>query len=266
MSIAQTVTRHLPYLRRYARALTGSQAAGDAYVAATLEAIIADRAAFEAKLLTRPLLFQFFTKIWNSVPVNGVAEPTPKGIPAERRLSHITPLPRQAFLLIALEGFSESMRPRSSISRCRKSAHWSKSPAANSPPTSPPMSSSSRTRHLSRSTWKGWWKSRAPGHRHCPHAPGSPRPRARETARTDFAHIQLADGSSGIDAVNDLLESFEIPVIFITAYPERFLTGERPEPAFLIAKPYQPATVSAVLSQALFFERKATRRERRAMA
>ena len=56
--------------------------------------------------------------------------------------------------------------------------------------------------------------------------------------------------------------SFEVPVIFITAYPERFLTGERPEPAFLIAKPFQPSTVSAVLSQALFFERNARRRER----
>jgi CheY-like chemotaxis protein len=79
-----------------------------------------------------------------------------------------------------------------------------------------------------------------------------------------LADIQLADGSSGLDAVNELLRSFEVPVIFITAYPERFLTGERPEPAFLIAKPFQPATVSAVLSQALFFERKAKRRERRA--
>jgi CheY-like chemotaxis protein len=79
-----------------------------------------------------------------------------------------------------------------------------------------------------------------------------------------LADIQLADGSSGLDAVNELLRSFEVPVIFITAYPERFLTGERPEPAFLIAKPFQPATVSAVISQALFFERNARRRERRA--
>ena len=78
-----------------------------------------------------------------------------------------------------------------------------------------------------------------------------------------LADIQLADGSSGLDAVNELLRSFEVPVIFITAYPERFLTGERPEPAFLIAKPFQPATVSAVISQALFFERKARRPERR---
>jgi CheY-like chemotaxis protein len=81
-----------------------------------------------------------------------------------------------------------------------------------------------------------------------------------------LADIQLADGSSGLDAVNELLRLFEVPVIFITAYPERFLTGERPEPAFLIAKPFQPATVSAVLSQALFFERKAKRREHRATA
>ena len=61
-----------------------------------------------------------------------------------------------------------------------------------------------------------------------------------------LADIQLADGSSGIDAVNDILGSFEVPVIFITAYPERLLTGERPEPAFLITKPFQPETVKAV--------------------
>jgi CheY-like chemotaxis protein len=81
-----------------------------------------------------------------------------------------------------------------------------------------------------------------------------------------LADIQLADGSSGLDAVNELLDTFEVPVIFITGYPERFLTGQRPEPAFLIAKPFQPATVSAVVSQALFFERKAVRRKRRIMA
>jgi CheY-like chemotaxis protein len=79
-----------------------------------------------------------------------------------------------------------------------------------------------------------------------------------------LADIHLADNSSGLDAVNELLRMFEVPVIFITAYPERFLTGERPEPAFLIAKPFQPAAVSAVISQALFFERNARRSDRRA--
>ena len=79
-----------------------------------------------------------------------------------------------------------------------------------------------------------------------------------------LADIQLADGSSGLDAVNELLRTFEVPVVFITAYPERFLTGERPEPAFLISKPFQPAMVSAVASQALFFQRNSRNRAPRA--
>lgn len=75
-----------------------------------------------------------------------------------------------------------------------------------------------------------------------------------------LADIQLADGSSGLDAVNEMLDSFEVPVVFITAYPDRLLTGERPEPAFLITKPYQPDTVKAIVSQALFFEQHAKRK------
>ena len=72
-----------------------------------------------------------------------------------------------------------------------------------------------------------------------------------------LADIQLADGSSGLDAVNEILTAVNVPVIFITAYPERLLTGDKPEPAFLITKPFQPDAVKAAISQALFFDRKA---------
>ena len=69
-----------------------------------------------------------------------------------------------------------------------------------------------------------------------------------------LADIQLADGSSGIDAVNELLGSLgDLPVIFITAFPERLLTGDRPEPAFLISKPYTEEQVRSAVSQAMFF-------------
>ena len=69
-----------------------------------------------------------------------------------------------------------------------------------------------------------------------------------------LSDIQLADGSSGIDAVNELLGSLgDIPVIFITAFPERLLTGDRPEPAFLISKPYSEEQVRSAVSQAMFF-------------
>jgi len=74
-----------------------------------------------------------------------------------------------------------------------------------------------------------------------------------------LADIQLADGSSGVDAVNDILLDTEIPIIFITAYPERLLTGERPEPTFLISKPYKVDAVKATISQSLFFDRRAAR-------
>jgi CheY-like chemotaxis protein len=76
----------------------------------------------------------------------------------------------------------------------------------------------------------------------------------KTSPRMILADIQLADGSSGIDAVNEILGEVAVPVIFITAFPERLLTGERPEPAFLVTKPFNPDMVKALIGQALFFD------------
>jgi CheY-like chemotaxis protein len=76
---------------------------------------------------------------------------------------------------------------------------------------------------------------------------------AEKTPGLVLADIQLADGSSGLDAVDDILAIGSVPVIFITAYPERLLTGDRPEPTYLVTKPFQEQTVRAAISQALFF-------------
>src|SRR5713101_8789270 len=100
-----TVAQYLPFLRRYARALTGNQASGDAYVAATLEALIADRSIIDDARGPRVALYRLFTKIWNSVSVNDTRSSAEGTLPGEQKLAHITPLPRQAFLLVALEGF-----------------------------------------------------------------------------------------------------------------------------------------------------------------
>ena len=66
-----------------------------------------------------------------------------------------------------------------------------------------------------------------------------------------LADIQLADNSSGLEAVLEILEEITVPVIFITAYPEQLLSGERPEPAFLITKPFDVETLNVSISQAL---------------
>ncbi len=76
---------------------------------------------------------------------------------------------------------------------------------------------------------------------------------SREKPGLVLADIQLADGSSGLDAVEDILQMGSVPVIFITAYPERLLTGDRPEPTYLVTKPFQEQTVRTAISQALFF-------------
>src|SRR5262249_51449064 len=107
VSTSQAVLQHLPFLRRYARALTGSQASGDAYVAATVESLIASPKMLDSSGNKRVAIYRLFTKIWNSVPVNEKAEATESNLAPERHLTQITPRPRQAFLLVALEGFSE---------------------------------------------------------------------------------------------------------------------------------------------------------------
>ena len=262
MPNSTAVAQYLPFLRRYARALTGNQASGDAYVAATLEALIADRAIGDDPRGARVALYRLFTKIWNSVAVNGIG-PTEGTLPGEQKLANITPLPRQAFLLVALEGFSEPDAARVldiDVMQLRGLVEESGRELAAEIATDVLIIEDDTFIAMELETLV-----EGLGHR----VLGVARTHAEALALTRnkqpgliLADIQLADGSSGLEAVNELLMTFEAPVIFITAYPERFLTGERPEPAFLIAKPFQPATVSAVASQALFFGRSAKRRTR----
>ncbi|HVY50465.1 MAG TPA: response regulator [Devosia sp.] len=267
MSVSQQVAAFLPFLRRYARALTGNQGSGDAYVTATIQAMIED--AELAKLGPNPKvsLYRLFSKIWNSVSLNTNEAPRAVSLPADHHLSRITPLPRQAFLLMSLEGFSEADAAQIldiDIATLRDHVAESGRELAEEIATDVLII---EDEPLIAKDLEGLVE----GLGHKVLGVARTRTEAVQLAKTAkpgliLADIQLADGSSGLDAVNDLLKSFEVPVIFITAYPERFLTGERPEPAFLIAKPFQPATVSAVISQALFFEHKAHYTPKRASA
>ncbi|HEV2681755.1 MAG TPA: response regulator [Rhodanobacter sp.] len=63
--------------------------------------------------------------------------------------------------------------------------------------------------------------------------------------------INLDGRGSGLKAAERILRSMDVPVIFITAYPERLLTAPRPEPTYLIAKPFVPETIISTIEQAL---------------
>ncbi|MEZ5765475.1 MAG: response regulator [Xanthobacteraceae bacterium] len=267
MSRSQLVAEHLPLLRRYSRALTGQQASGDAYVAAMLEALLQEPDLLDETKGARAGLFRLFTRIWNSVAINEDVDVVPLHARPEQRLSNLTPLPRQVFLLLSLEGFSEEevafildcsvqdVRDYSDGAGRELAAEIATDVLIIEDETFIAMDLENLVKNL--------------GH----NVIGVARTHKdavemgrKKTPGLILADIQLADGSSGLDAVNEMLRTFEVPVVFITAYPERFLTGERPEPAFLISKPFQPAMVSAVASQALFFQRNSRNRPPRAAA
>ncbi|MBN9063995.1 MAG: response regulator [Rhizobiales bacterium 65-9] len=251
MTITEVISPHLPYLRRFARALCGNQEAGDAYVIASLEALVQDNSLFNKELPARIALYRLFLNIWNRVPINGKTVPAPPGVQA---LDALTPPSRQAFLLTSVEGFSPedaALIMDRELSEFERMAQQAGKEIAEQVATEVLIIEDEAIIAMDIEALV-----ESLGHTVIDIA----RTRAEAVSMAQkrrpglvLADIQLADGSSGLDAVNEMLESFEVPVIFVTAYPERLLTGAKPEPAFLITKPFQASTLKAVISQALFF-------------
>ncbi len=257
-SLADRIAPHIPLLRRYARALTGSQGAGDSYVAAALEAIIEDRGALDGAADLRVALYTAFQRIWQAIELALPDEPDEPVSLDERvartRLGKLSPLSQQALLLTAVEGFT---------------------PAEAATVLGVPVGEAARLAEDAVAELKRQTAARVmiiedepiiamdleaivTDLGHSVVGVADTRDRAVELALAErpdlvLADIQLADGSSGVDAVRDILAVMSAPVIFITAYPDRLLTGARPEPTFLIAKPFQTRTVQAAVTQALFF-------------
>jgi DNA-directed RNA polymerase specialized sigma24 family protein/CheY-like chemotaxis protein len=258
MTLGEELRGHLPYLRRYARALTGSQQHGDNFVHTTLEVIVAAPDEFHSGDGTRIDLYRNFHRIWESAYIDEGEDSDEGEHPlvraAHRRLVQITPLGRQILLLTALEGFSveeaglitgtdgETVEAllADAVGDLDRESQTSVLIIEDEPLIA--MELEQIVRDL--------------GHRVAGIAT------THEDAVAAFedtdaglvlADIQLADGSSGIDAVQDILAIAPVPAIFITAFPEKLLTGGRVEPTFLISKPFRENTVRAAISQSLLF-------------
>lgn len=262
MSMSQTLAPHLPYLRRYARALTGSQASGDAHVRAALTALLAGDQGLMEGVPPRVGLYRLFHAIWQSgaehyddtAQAGGQAGAQPGGKSPESRLKSLSASKRAALLLTAVEAFSleeaafiideTPEEVEAAILGAQKtidSQLASKVLIIEDEPIIA-MDLENLVTEL--------------GHKVV--AVAATKDDAVAKAKSErpglvLADINLGEGGSGIDAVSEILASFDIPVIFITAYPEKLLTGERPEPTYLIAKPFLPETVQATVGQALFF-------------
>lgn len=258
-NFSDLIAAELPYLRRYTRALTGSQSRGDKYTIATLEVILKDRSSFENNDPVKVSLFKCFHAIW-STSGQQLADPEDslRGR-AQGLLASLTANSREALLLRTIEEFG--VEDIATIMQTNADDIRRLIGAANEELASnvkgrvmiiedEPIIAADLTAVVT-----------GLGH----DVTGVARTHKEALALGAeggvdliLADIQLADNSSGIDAVNDLLKEMDVPVIFITAFPERLLTGDRPEPAFLISKPFSESQVQSAVSQAMFFASTAT--------
>ncbi len=248
MSLRDAVGPELPYLRRYARAVTGSQSLGDAAVREVLEALIEAPGEFDPGNPARLELYRIFHRLWHPDLSNPLTIDGPVG--------QLTDRSRQALLLTAVEGFS--LAETSTIlgtkideialdldsARSTIAQHLRASVMIIEDETIIAMHIQSIVKSSGHSV-----VGVARTHKEAVAL-------AHETApELVLADISLADGSSGIEAVSEILEHITVPVIFVTAFPERFLTGERPEPTYLVTKPFEPVMLSATIAQALLVHR-----------
>lgn len=247
MSAVANFGPHLPILRRYARAMTGSQASGDACVRAALEAILSAPQQISDAHPPKVELFRLFHAVWN---------------PIESKLAtHLRP-ERSALLLTAVEGLSldeASIVLNVSAGQIEQDVLRARDEILTENHGSVMIIEDESIIAMYLQTLV-----EDLGHTVLGIATTHKEAIAMlETGQPDLilADIRLADGSSGVDAVKEILEICDLPVIFITAFPERLLSGERPEPTYLITKPFLNETVTATISQALFFHREKSREQ-----
>lgn len=263
-SVRASLGPYLPYLRRYGRALTGSQRTGDAFVRAALEALIQAPDQIDLSRPARIELFRLFHAFWGPVSQqvddDGIAPAWSSVAQAvgEGLLASLPAHRREALLLTAVEGFSVA---DVSIILDRSEADVRADIAAANEAIAHQMAGRVmiiEDEPIIAMDLQNIVESLG----HSVVGIASTRTEAVAMANTHeadlvLADIQLADGSSGIDAVKDILAGHDVPVVFVTAFPERLLTGERPEPTYLITKPFEVETLVATIGQALMMQRQA---------
>ncbi|MGF1649563.1 MAG: response regulator [Hyphomicrobiaceae bacterium] len=255
MALLHEMSSNLPSLRRYARMLCGTQSIGDELVLLAFETVTKIAGALE-RSDARIALFEVLLEYWNG-PVGArlrqfSIEQTGRALGGWD--ASLTPA-RQAHLLIAMEGFSVEAAASALRLEPDRVADLIAEGACL-------RHAGDRGRSILIIEDELFIATELEA---AVEALGHEVAGVARTARaavllgrdTTFdlilSDIQLADASTGIDAVRELTALRPVPVVFVTAYPERLLTGVKPEPTFVVAKPFRSPDIRATITQALMF-------------
>ncbi len=235
----EDLVRALPYARRYARALSGSQPGGDAVVAGCLQELLASSAAeTDARLALYGRITQRFTAAGGPArePITGALTPKQRQL---LLLTSLEELPIDAAATIVM------MPPQVAAEQLTLARDSLRNAAATDVliiEDEPIIAMDIEELVLSC------------GHRVVGIA--GTEAEAVELAEKHqpgliLADINLGAGGDGAAAVLRIMRHHYAPVIFVTAYPERLLTGEALEPTFVITKPFEPLTLAIATFQAV---------------
>ena len=251
--ISEAISKALPFLRRYARAVTGSQKQGDEWVRLCAEVVLQQPDLVAQAEDTKRGVFTLFHRLRQPFGnLDPAANENSVSGRLKESLTDMAPLQRQVLLLTVLEGFTvedaagilgiDVEKAERSLEEARRELQ--RVAAVRILVIEDEAVIALDVADIVRNA----------GHQVVGIA--ATEKTAVELARQHSPHLVLADiqlrgSDSGIAAVNQIMQSMNVPVIFVTGYPERLLTGKRVEPAFVISKPFDPDLLRAAIAQAL---------------
>ena len=251
--LPDAVASMLPFLRRYARALTGSQKRGDEWVRLCVE-VLREQPLGVDEYDTKQKIFTLFHRLRQPFAVLEERETAADGVPGrlKAQLSEIPVLQRQMLLLTALEGFTVEDAARVlNVSRGEAEAALAEARNELRRVASVRVLVIEDEAVIALDVAKIVQNA---GHQVVGIA--ATEKNAVDLARKHSPHLVLADiqlkgGDNGIAAVREIMKGLEVPVIFVTGFPERLLTGSGVEPVFVITKPFDPDLLRTAMAQAL---------------
>jgi DNA-directed RNA polymerase specialized sigma24 family protein/CheY-like chemotaxis protein len=253
----ENVLRHIPYLRRHARLLSGSKDVGDEYVRIALELIMAEPERMEGSD-QRILLFRAFHAVWSALHDSDRGRSADAVTVAERLdhgLAALAPIERRVLLLAVVEEMSleqvalvldldvDAVRHHLATARAslRQEVELPVLIIEDEPMIAIELGQIVQDMGLAVAGTAARQDE----------AVSAAEEAVEERLGLVLADIQLQEGGNGIAAAQQILERYNVPIVFVTGFPERLLTGSGLEPAFVVAKPFDPESLKVTIAHAL---------------